>query len=420
MSMLSIIGAVSNAQQKASQVSGRIDEYMGALVKTGSFNGNLFVSKDGRMLTQKSFNLANAPAAMQLHENDPVMAPSLSKVFVKVAIGRLAETGKLKFNDPIAAYFSGFNPAITVQQLLDHRSGLPRELSTMPLDREYPLDSVVLAAAGEKLLFTPGKEVRYSALGYAVLQKLIDNIAPGGYRQFIRTEVITRLNLTATHEFTSPAQTRASFVPGANGPTAVTSFPYREIYNLEYVTTLSDFSSLANRIFDGQALSQNTAMKLFWRDSVLSQAGGREGYRTFFYKNIKTGVSFGFLCNYSDLPFQDVCDDIIKIVQGQPYRLKEKHLRVAKELPDEKLKLYVGKYLLEPDRNQVFEISLENGKLVFNDGVERILLTAETDDTFFEKPDSRDSFIFEEDEKTKKYNLLLIAGGVRFRALRSD
>lgn len=56
---------------------------------------------------------------------------SVSKVFIKVAILKLAEQGKLNISDSLAKFLPDFPNAtkITVEQLMFHKSGLPREIS---------------------------------------------------------------------------------------------------------------------------------------------------------------------------------------------------------------------------------------------------------------------------------------------------
>jgi hypothetical protein len=72
------------------------------------------------------------------------------------------------------------------------------------------------------------------------------------------------------------------------------------------------------------------------------------------------------------------------------------------------------------DRKQIFTVTLENNNLYFLDGPEKILLTPEDEFTFFENPESRDSFIFSLNEKTKKYDFFIIAGDVKFATVRLD
>lgn len=414
----------ASAQKKASEVSAKIDEYLVALTKINNFNGNLLVAKDGRMLLNKSYNMASGTDSTKVTENSRFLISSVSKLFVKFALVKLEESGKIKLSDPVSKYIRGIpsGDKITLKHLMDHRSGLPRELSIYNPDSEIPMDTVVQLAREEKLLFKPGTEIRYSNIGYYLLQYII-HVKTGNYSAFIETEIFKKMGMTNTGELsrTTPAINMTyGFGPGNGKPKRAAFSLMREIYNAEYYSTVNDLFVFSQQITDGKTLTKEASKKLFWKDSILIQSGGREGYRSFFSRNDKTGITFIFLCNYTDIPFQDICEDVINIIEGNPYRVRTNEARVAKDLPEETLKKYVGTYMLEVDHNQFFEITLENGKLVFSDGVERITLMAETETTFFENPQSSDSFKFSENEKTKKSDLVLTTGGVRFKAVRKD
>ena len=78
---------------------------------------------------------------------------SHSKLFTATAIMQLREQGKVRLDDPVSKYLPWFKmkPAgdddgpITIEQLLTHRSGLPREAGDHWTSLEFPTDDEIRA-----------------------------------------------------------------------------------------------------------------------------------------------------------------------------------------------------------------------------------------------------------------------------------
>lgn len=128
---------------------------------------------------------------------------SLTKVIATTAgIMVLYEQGRLRLDDPVYRYLPGFvgggRERITIWHLLTHTSGLPegRDL----------LGSTPFAWA--QLLTTapirpPGREVRYSDVGFAILWKVLEAAAREEPYRFLDRHVFGPLGMRAT-----------TFVPG--------------------------------------------------------------------------------------------------------------------------------------------------------------------------------------------------------------
>jgi len=91
-----------------------------------------------------------------------------------------------------------------------------------------------------------------------------------------------------------------------------------------YVSTIQDLYLFAKEGFTGKYLQENLIRDLFDENGVLAQAGGRPGYRAYFYKNTKTYYDFVMVSNYSDIPIQSILEDVIKILDGRPYEIPKK------------------------------------------------------------------------------------------------
>jgi CubicO group peptidase (beta-lactamase class C family) len=92
----------------------------------GRFNGSILVAKNGTILFEKYKGFRD-PRHRQdsITEHTSFHLASVSKTFTAMSILKLWQDGKLDIHDPVSKYLTGFPyPSVTVQALLDHRSGL--------------------------------------------------------------------------------------------------------------------------------------------------------------------------------------------------------------------------------------------------------------------------------------------------------
>lgn len=422
--LLSLLGATFVFGQQAPKTfSSQVNEYFNALADIQNFNGNVLVAKNGRVVLEESYRMKDSPNQIAVTKNSRFLIASLSKLFTRYAILKLVDLGTIKMDDPLNNFISDFpsGDKITVEYLLEHKSGLPRELSVENYE-ELPLSEIAALAKNEKLLFTPGSQNRYSNLAYFLLQYIIDTRSEKGYSEFINQEILKKMNMPNTGVY-QPGQAVADLATGYDlvGDKIIQA-PAAELQavNNNYFSTAADLYNFGEQLLSGKTIPKKLAERLFATDSVIIQSGGLSGYRSYYYKSLKTGITFIFLANYTDIPFQNITEDFTKILNRNPYKLPTKGARVKKEQPLEVLQRYVGKYALALDRNQVFSIHVEKGELYFTDAAGNILMIPENEFTFFENPKSRDSFIFEEDEKTKKYDLILMVNDVKMKTIRIE
>ncbi|MEU9688560.1 serine hydrolase domain-containing protein [Amycolatopsis japonica] len=114
---------------------------------------------------------------------------SVSKVFVATLVLQLVAEKRVGLDEPVQRYLPGLLPypePITVRQLLQHTSGLPRDLATedtwasgpeVDTERFEHFDSddqIRLSVTKQPLQFKPGTSWAYSNTGYNVLGLLVE------------------------------------------------------------------------------------------------------------------------------------------------------------------------------------------------------------------------------------------------------
>jgi D-alanyl-D-alanine carboxypeptidase len=139
---------------------------------------------------------------------------SMSKMFLAVTVLKLIEQKKLSLNDKIADLLPNTiaigripnGTSVTVQQLLQMRSGIPNytdlesyfELIDNMIGKEWTPEICVAVIYGSKAHFAPGADYEYSNTNYLLLQLIIEQIEGGSYADAIRANILEPLKLTHT------------------------------------------------------------------------------------------------------------------------------------------------------------------------------------------------------------------------------
>jgi uncharacterized protein YbbC (DUF1343 family)/CubicO group peptidase (beta-lactamase class C family) len=140
----------------------------------------VLVGQGERVLYRRAFGRRSSDGAAGPMTADTVFdLASLTKpVFTTTAVLQLVEQGRIDLDAPAARYWPAFGAngkqAITVRQLLAHTGGLPAGL-----DRGKARDGAALwqQVADVKPLGPPGREVRYSDVGFLALGRLVEQVS---------------------------------------------------------------------------------------------------------------------------------------------------------------------------------------------------------------------------------------------------
>lgn len=131
---------------------------------------------------------------------------SISKLYVAVAVTKLAARGELDLDAPLRAFLPEYADRIahadriTPRMLVQHRSGIPnftdveRFWSDPPGSSEGCLELVLDAPAD----FEPGADWAYSNTNYLLLGFILDRVCGEPHFAFIQSEILDRLGLTST------------------------------------------------------------------------------------------------------------------------------------------------------------------------------------------------------------------------------
>lgn len=217
------------------------------------------VLKDGKMLDQRVYGLANVETETPVTTTSVFELASLTKQFTAAAVMKLVEDGKVKLDDPITQYIDHAPEVwagITVRHLLAHMGGFLEEaigicdgLPLHDISREYLFKLI----SEMPMLFPYGEAASYSDPGYYLLGLVIEKAAGVTYDDYMQQIFFEPLGMSATH-----LQDQWRIVKGRVDPYTIREGKLlrgRRDWQLELNPHFGVFSSLEDMIKWEQALA---------------------------------------------------------------------------------------------------------------------------------------------------------------------
>lgn len=161
------------------------------------------VNEEG-LIWSKGYGYENLEVEKEATDETLYRIASVTKTFTATGIMILRDRGLLKLDDPITEYLpdlslnNTYNRAVTIRDILNHRSGLRRDLGLYFLS-DKSKSSVIENLKGDTLLFKPGSDFSYSNVGYTLLGLIIENLTGTTYETFIQEEILSPLEMNNTY-----------------------------------------------------------------------------------------------------------------------------------------------------------------------------------------------------------------------------
>ena len=170
-------------------------------VKNGTIvGGELLIIKNRKTILHEAYGDRDREEKRPMERGTIFNIRSMTKPLTGVAVQMLVDEGKLRLDDPAAKYLPGFNndksKAITVEQLLQHRGGLPLSIITISLS-QFPNLQAQVKAIGEKgPQFKPGEKFWYSDSGSDAAAAIVEKISGKTIDQYIAERILQPLGMT--------------------------------------------------------------------------------------------------------------------------------------------------------------------------------------------------------------------------------
>lgn len=431
--------AVTSAQGtstplSSSDIAGKVDDYMNAVLSVDGFSGTILVARDGKPIVSKGYGMANIELNVPNTPETIFRLGSVTKQFTSMSIMMLQERGKLNVNDPMCNYIADcpdiWKP-ITLRHLLTHTSGITNytafpdfaKTTIMPITTTAMIDRL----KKEPLEFTPGEKFNYSNSGYYLLGAVIEKASGKTYADFIQENIFTPLGMKQTgyddplriithraagYQKQSGKVINAAYmdmsVPYAAGSLYSTTgdlLIWDQALYTEKLISKKSLDEIFTPFKSGYGYGWNIGKK--FEHQEISHGGGIYGFATEISRFPDDRVTVVVLSNIQSAPAGQIAKNLAAIVFGAAYETPKE--RKAITIDPKILEKYTGEYRI--GTNIVIAITLENGQLMGQLGGQgKFSLLPESATEFFSK-DVNAQFIFAKDANGQVTGFTLKQGG---------
>ncbi|MFH1700340.1 MAG: serine hydrolase domain-containing protein [Candidatus Zixiibacteriota bacterium] len=332
------------------KLSNQITALVTAYAELDMFSGVVLVAKDGIVIFEGAFGIANKDNNVPNRMNSRFNIGSIGKTFTAVAIMQLEQAGKLKFSDPLSMFFPDFpypeKDLITIHHLLTHTSGLGDYLEhndyRCQMSSLHKIEDALPLVYDQKPEFQSGEQFSYSNSGFLLLGAIIEKVSGKTYPEYLEEyifkqagmnesgiifydEVLTNrtIGYTKNWDGTFTANTCVVPPPCSAGGLSTTARDLLKFDQALYINTLLLEDNKARMFTPSErqpTYGCGWEIKEYLGHRFLGHSGGTDGVEAYFYRFINDGYTIITLANYDGGNGQ-VCSGIEAILFNQEYSI---------------------------------------------------------------------------------------------------
>jgi CubicO group peptidase (beta-lactamase class C family) len=343
------------AQDFASQA----DVYMKERMTREQFTGSVLVARNGRILFERGYSLANREWAIPNTPQTRFRIASLTKQFTAAAILLLQQQHKLSVQEPASQYISDLPVAwqkITIHQLLTHTSGIANYTDSAEVEKLNLLGTtprqLINLVKDLPLPFPPGTKMVYCNTGYVLLGMLIEKVSGLSYGEFLRKNIFEPLQMQDTGydlaEQILPRRAAGYAVQNGvwlNAPRVDASVPFSAggLYS-----TVEDLFKWNEALMGNRLLSEDSRRQMFTKYPEASGYGGQyygygivltekfgqtqwyhgggiRGFSSAIQRYSQSQICVVVLANFEDIKSWEVATGLAALLIDQPIKPAKSH-----------------------------------------------------------------------------------------------
>jgi len=174
------------------------------------FAGTVLIARRGKPVLLDAWGPAERAFGSPCRTDTKYNLGSINKLFTRVAIGQLAQQGKLSLGDTVARHLPDYPNAeaakkVTIRHLIDMSSGIGDffgdDFDATPKDRLRRNADFLPLFAAQPLAFEPGSNRQYSNGGYIVLGAIVEKVSGEDYHEYVRKHVYAPAGMASTDSY---------------------------------------------------------------------------------------------------------------------------------------------------------------------------------------------------------------------------
>ena len=331
---------------------------------------------------------------------------SVSKLFTSIAVMQERDAGRLRLDDPVRRHLPWFTmkpggkdgTEITVEGLLTHAAGLPREADvpywSAPLFAFPTREKVLERVANQTALYPSETYFQYSNLGLTLAGETVAATSGTSYADYVRTNILEPLKLASTTPEMPEAQQGKRLATGYSAlgrdgkRQRVPFFTTKGIAPAAgYASTAEDLARFASwqfRLLESggtevlKASTLREMQRVHWVDpdfktmwglgffvedrdgkAFVGHGGSCPGYRTAFLLQPEAKLATVVMANASGVAVDDWAKRVYDIV-APAVKAATKEPGKAKPA-DPKMRAYAGTYTAQPWGGEIAVLPWDDG-----------------------------------------------------------
>lgn len=205
-------GTVPDRRLGDGEMADSLGAYVERLVRADAFSGVvLLTDADGEIVYHEAYGEADKAWGIENRTDTRFNLGSMNKMFTAVAIGRLVDQGRVRWEDPIGKWLGAewvrpeVGEKVQVRHLLSHTAGLGSYFGPEFLDasrRNFKsIEDFAPIVREETLAFEPGTDWAYSNTGFLLLGAIVESVTGQSYHDYVRENVYRPAGMMDTGEF---------------------------------------------------------------------------------------------------------------------------------------------------------------------------------------------------------------------------
>lgn len=295
----------------------QIDSLMKQFSQSGTFNGNVLVSKDNKIIYNASFGFTDATKTKRLTGKDRFNIGSITKEFSAAAILQLQEQGKLKTEDHVSKYIPELPKwanDVTVKDLLQYTSGIP-DVNWKKIKNDKDLfDGLLLV---DSLEFKPGTDYGYNNNNIFLRHFIVERLTGIPFNQYAEKFIFKPCHMTSS--MMTPFENEQNMAKGFN----IDLVPDKAdlpITGGTYLTT-TDLLKWTKCLHSNKIMNEISLFEL-GQQFNLPETQSSMGEAKFKNKKLVEHIHDGRAGNYEALLVSDLDEKLTIILLGNNYHGK--------------------------------------------------------------------------------------------------
>lgn len=389
------------------QIAGYLEGYGRHFGPTFVFHGAILVARDGEVEYAKGFGVAEPSKQTANTPATRFRIGMLTEQFTAVAILQLRDAGMLDLDDPVSRHLPGYpnGRRITIQQLLDHSSGIPN-YTDLPNFQDWKLrphttEQIVGRFSELPLEFQPGTDFAPTNSGYFLLGAIIERTSGMSYAEYMQRYVFEPLGMKDTAIGDEP---RDGVVARGNVWNAEEKLDPPDPIDMSVfgaaggvVSSVRDLAKWDAALYDGRAVARSSVEQMIepnrfgygfgwlvneaYDQTVVSFPGAIDGFNSAIMRFVADRTLVIVLCNTEIVPAPRIAQDIAMMVYGERAspRIEYPEVQVAPGT----MSRYVGTYGITDDTIRVLGVDADESQF---DPLQTVHVKLNGDRLFFDVP----------------------------------